>query len=126
MNLIIPLQDGNLLPTQHDQRVIQSWKREEVIVKPYDPKRDRSSQQNRYYWSVVLGTIAAETAHTPEEIHEWAKAWFLPRTFITMKGREYEVGKSTTSLSTEEFSRYVEQIKAWAGSELSISIPDPS
>lgn len=71
---------------------------------------DRSYDQNRYYWGVVLKLIADHTGHTAQELHEQFK-------------RRFGVS-STTELSTQAFNEYIERICALAASE-NIVIPEP-
>lgn len=85
-----------------------------------------SSRQNRYYWSVIVGMIAEETGHEPEETHTWLKMKFLERQFIEMGGEEFLVPKSTKRLTTEEREVYHERIRAWAAQFLSLVIPLPN
>lgn len=92
------------------------------------PTKTRSTNQNSYYWGVVLTMIAEETKHTTEECHEFMKSMFLPREFKKIGGVEKEIQKSTTTLSTSEFEDYLEQIRAFAASdeELHLVIPLPN
>jgi hypothetical protein len=90
----------------------------------------RSNQQNRYLWGVVY----AECRHafldlgsrmTPEQVHIFFKRLFLPERIVDKDGTvigEWE--GSSAELNKEEFSDYIEQIRAWAAENLSIDIPD--
>lgn len=82
----------------------------------------RSSGQNRYLWGVLYKAIADETGHSAQEIHEHCKHQFLPKMFVVLNGVEVETRKSTTELSTAEFSEYLDRVGALAG-ELGISLP---
>jgi hypothetical protein len=85
--------------------------------------KDRTLQQNRYYWGVVVQTLFEDGEfgyETPEEIHEALKWRFLK---VAGKG-PLDTVKSTTELSTVEFKGYVERIQRWA-TEWDIVIPDP-
>lgn len=88
--------------------------------------RGRSNNQNRYYWSVVLGLIAEETGHTTEELHEFLKSMFLPRTFIQVGKREREIVKSTTDLSTADMEGFLTRVRVFASQELNVFIPLPN
>ena len=75
----------------------------------------RSISQNSYLWGVVYATLAEWSGHEPEEIHEALKELFLgqtPREFPS--GDKLMVRPSTTSLTVEEFSGYVDKINRWA------------
>lgn len=80
----------------------------------------RSTSQHRFYW-VYMGAIANETGHTPEEIHAWAKAKFLPKKFAKVLGEDVELTPTTTTLSKLEFGELLERIAAESG----VPLPDP-
>lgn len=84
--------------------------RYKLIVKPM--KQQRTLDQNSYYWGVVLPTIADETGHDVNELHDIFKQRFLQRKTVTFNNKDYEVTGSSTDLSTQEFSEYIERIKA--------------
>jgi hypothetical protein len=100
----------------------------EVIVKK---KGKRSSQQNRYYFGVVIELIRIELLRRgnrfdAEDIHEWAKLKFNPSKIeIEATGELVEIGSSTTEMNKSEFMEYVERIREWAAMSLEINIPDP-
>src|SRR5690349_20847265 len=80
----------------------------------------RSMSQHRHYW-VYMEAVSRETGHTPEEIHEWAKRKFLPPRYITVRGEEFLMPTSTTTLSKTEFGEYLDRICA----EVGVPLPDP-
>lgn len=80
----------------------------------------RSMSQHRFYW-VYLDAIAHETGHTPEELHAWVKAKFLPRKFATVLGKDVELAPTTTTLSKLEFGELLDKICAETG----VALPDP-
>ncbi len=85
----------------------------------------RSPQANKFYWAVVVDSVASYIGESAEETHELLKAQFLPRRPIELlDGRELEMPPSTTRLSTEEFSAYVKHVRVWAAQFLGLSIPD--
>ena len=130
ITLIVPVQNGRLNPSLAQQQAmdtyLQTREGREVAVKLTRPTNQRSLNQNRFYWGTALRIIADFTGHTPEEIHYALKTILLPRRFIMLAGREVEVGKTTTDLSTTEFEAYLERLRAWASSELGIEIPTPN
>lgn len=87
-------------------------------------RKIRSNEQNAYYHGVVLKLIADECGYRGEAelegLHEELKRMFLP------KSGRLNIVKSTASLSTVEFSEYIEKVRAWAAEELGIYIPDPN
>lgn len=88
-----------------------------------DAKKLRSSSQNRYYWGVVLQAIAQHTGIEVHEVHEIMKQKFNLKT-DHIDGKVYEWGGSTQLLDTKTMSEYIEQIRAWASTELDCYIPE--
>lgn len=87
----------------------------EVIVrKPSNPIR--SGQQNKFYWKVYVGTISEETGYSKDQVHEILKAKFL----ICGEYRDkkdnniYPITKSTSDLTTDEFTEFLSQVATWA------------
>lgn len=95
---------------------------EDLVLSLERKKRNRSGQQNNYYWGVVLDLIARHTGHSSNELHEIYKRMFLPHEFITYNGKEIRVPGSTANLNTLTFGEYLDKIIAEAGS-MGISIP---
>lgn len=90
-----------------------------------DIEKGRSAQQNKYLWGVVYKILSDELGYTTEEVHEICRYKFLPRKYVNLGHEEIETRKSTTKLTTSEFEAYIERIRAFASSELSVIIPDP-
>lgn len=81
--------------------------------------------QNGYYWAVVLPVISNETGHTSDDLHEIYKSKFSPKRVVRdIDGREHVVPMSTSAMSTNEFTEYLDRIMAHAA-EYGISIPPP-
>lgn len=76
------------------------------------PSKKRSNSQNKYLWGVVYALIADSTGNSIEDVHTALKTMFL--------GKE----ASTSRLSTAEFSKYTEKVRAFAMTEYYIDIPD--
>ena len=92
----------------------------EILIQ--EPKTDRSTQQNKYYWAVVLKHISDYTGYEPEEVHDEMKKMFNP---VPSKFNPEETfGGSTTRLTTGEFSDYIEKICMWAAVTFQIVIPE--
>jgi len=128
LTLTIPVEGGRLKPSPQQQATIGTFLRtregKAVEVKFARPTTSRSLRQNRYYWGAVIGAIAESTGNSPEDLHLVLKEMFLPRKFITLGAKEVEVRKTTHDLTTEEFTLYLEAVRAWAASELGITMPD--
>jgi len=86
--------------------------------------RKRTIPQNAYYHGVVLATVAAESGHTVDEMHEYFKKKYLCEEVKEIFGKKMIKAKSTTKLKTDEFNLYIDQIRAEMA-EYGIYIPDP-
>lgn len=87
-------------------------------------RKQRSLQQNAYYWGVVIKLISEHTGYLTNETHKKLAFMFNPE-MIEVKGKAYKIPRSTTELNTKEFEEYLEQIRVWAWQELNIEIPEP-
>jgi len=85
--------------------------------------RERTNQQNRLLWFYIR-LISAETGYTEDEVLDLMKSIFL-KEFKDVGHKRYTVVKSTSSLTTVEFSRFIEQVKEWAAKEISLYLPEP-
>lgn len=88
-----------------------------------EEKHTRTSSQNKYYWKAIVGLVGDTLGYDKDEMHEIFSSKFLKRT-IEINGERMIIIKSTTSLSTEEMSEYIEKCKRFASVELGIIIPD--
>lgn len=90
-------------------------------------KKNRSGNQNRYYWGIVVEILSNELGYTPDEIHEILKSKFLmKKTIMLDNSEEFKIAHSTTKLSTKEFEEYAKNIRVWSAIELEIQIPEPN
>lgn len=111
-------------------------KKWEIVIKPYRFKRTLA--QNSYLWGVVYKIIEEEEGgyflHEGTEpilragkisgkefIHEYFKQEYL----AVGKIGDTAITRSTTDLSTAEFTEYVEKIMRFASTTLGIYIPTP-
>ena len=102
------------------KKFIQQYNDCQVIVNVQKFKKQRSNAQNNWYWGCVVAIPAEHIGYTSEEMHEAYKFMFLRRKNV---GKPITV-KSTASLSTVEFSKYVENCRMWCA-ENGYIIPDP-
>ena len=88
--------------------------------------RSHSSNQRRYYFGVVLATVAEWSGHEKEELHDYFKRQFLPvPTRVLPTGEVIEGVPSTKELSLEDYSDYVSKVMAWAANN-GLYIPSPN
>ncbi len=108
------------LPAYEKQIASLDGKPVELVLRRH--REQRSSEQNRYYWGVVVALIAEHCGYEPEEAHEALKIKFL---------RSHEATalpsvRSTADLNTAEFAEFVDQCRRFAAAYLNLNIPDPS
>lgn len=94
-------------------------------------RRTRSSNQNAYYWGVVVKLIQerlVELGHEVSELetHEFLKGKFNYRTLDLEDGHSLDLPCSTKELTTVDFMIYVEKIQQFASQMLGVYIPDPN
>ena len=95
----------------------------EVVVRK--KKTQRSNQQSRYYFGVIVKMISDHTGFEPEEVHYALRERFLGSEVDEKSG--LRIVKSTTSLSTKEFiDQYTDPIKRWTQEFLGFRIPEPN
>ena len=82
--------------------------------------KQRSTEQNRYYFGVVISMLSDESGHSRDEMHSAMKLKFLSY---------YDQGllftRSTTELTTKEMEAYIEDIKRFAMEFYNLYIPNP-
>jgi hypothetical protein len=91
----------------------------------------RSLSQNAWYWGCIIDALSEHTGYTPDEMHDFLKAKFIPKKLAVCDDNgeikdELVIGGSTTKLDKGGFVEYCESIRRWAALELDVVIPDPS
>jgi len=125
--------DGKLKLLDRVKDEISRWCRTfktgtHIDIKITKHRAQRTNEQNKYYWGVVIPILADYFGHdNPEDMHEDLKLKFNPVESKLEPGAK--IGGTTTKLSTVEFfsdeTSYIERICRWAGMEYSIYIPPP-
>lgn len=122
---------------QYDERNSQllasEYKRLEgcIVVITLDKERkQRSVNQNAYYWSTVIATINKSLGYYDNDsnIHEYLKSKFLSKVIINPinKDENITIIRSTSDLNTLEMEEYLTAVRGFASSELNIFIPLPN
>jgi len=102
---------SNLIDWIADRNIEKVWS---VEIKEY--KKNRSQEQNAYYWGAVLPTIQAYIRdsrgenYSTDDIHEWYRDEFLPKRTIVIKGVTKVTRPSTAKLNTKKFADYLELV----------------
>lgn len=105
--------------------------RHRIELTPYRARR--SDPQNRWYWGCIVSAFYAflheqdYNINHPEQAHELIKAKFLTVDVASKTTGEViaQRVRSTTELSTAEFSDYCERTRAWLLDFFGIVVPDP-
>jgi hypothetical protein len=88
-------------------------------------RKVRTVPQNRLYWMWLRCiTKEGESGYTEEELHEYFKKRYLNWREKEMFGDRLSITKSTTELTTKEFTEYLDKIQMQMGGE-GISLPQP-
>ena len=88
----------------------------------------RTLNQNALYWrriGEIVAAVQAHTGHDADEVHDFLKAKFLPPRFVEISGEARQVAATTTKLTTAEMAEYMNQIEAWAATELGLYLTNP-
>lgn len=104
---------------------VSRHKGRDVFVTVVRQQHQRSPNQNKYYWGVVVEEIANYIGESREETHELLKQAHLPeRPIELLDGKHLTMPPTTKTLNVEEFAAYVERCKRWAAEFLGLVIPD--
>ena len=119
----VKISNGRIVSKVLDHYIRENEGRDMFIKVDVD-KPSRSTLQNNLYW-LYLGTIAASTGNTKDDLHCYFKSTLLPKKKITIRLRDgstkiIEVEPSTRDLNKQEFSEYLEKIEKLTG----VPIPD--
>jgi|GEM_PF-3485061 len=88
-------------------------------------KKNRTNQQNRYFW-LVLTMIGDEIGMHKDEVKEIMAFRYLRfETANEKTGEIYERVKSTKELSKLEFISFLDNVIMFASTELGMRIPSP-
>jgi len=125
---------GGAFRLHHRQR-FDDWCRQnrgkDVAVRFERKRSRRSDPQNRYYFGIVIKEIGIrlrDLGHQwieDEDVHEMMKQKFNFERIVSDHGEALDLPKSTASMTTTQFSEYIERVRQWAADFLEIYIPDP-
>lgn len=101
----------------------------EVVVRIERPKLRRTNAQNAYYWAGVLPDVLAGLRELAvgvgescpfvdvDALHEAMKFMVLGNEVVRLPGTDQTLERpsTTTTLTTAQFTEYVEHIIRWAG-----------
>lgn len=81
-----------------------------------------NSNENGYYWAVVIPILSEYFGYFPQETHESLKLKFL------QKGGSDKFPRlgSTSNLNKIEWEELMEKIRIWALTDFNVKIPEPN
>jgi len=92
-------------------------------------KVQRSNPQNRYFHGAVLPILSRHTGYTVDEMKDLVKSMFLKDSLMIKRKDgimvEKTLVKGSAELKTDEFEKFMEDIRQWASKELGCCIPNP-
>ena len=101
-----------------------------VVISQYAAKR--SLAQNSLYWlwiteiSLSAYYSGSQVLHEPKVWHSFFAERFLGREAIELPdGVIIDETRSTTDLSTKEFSQYLTDVELFCGAEMDLQLPHP-
>ena len=112
---------------------LQNFEGQDVEVEIRKRKKQRSGNQNRFYFGVILPEIrealidAGYFMQNNEQVHELLKFKFLKATVTNEDtGEIIETLGSTKDMSTSEFETYLTAIRVWAAEYLNVTLSIPN
>ena len=94
-----------------------------VNISPVRYRKNRSNDQNKYYWGVVIEMIADHCGYTKDDHASVSDE--LKSKFLGTQGK-LQIANSSSSLNTKEFEEYQSKIRTWASIELNLYVPLPN
>lgn len=96
-----------------------------VRIKVWEHKKQRSLDQNAYWWAVPVAILAEHCGYEPEQMHyallgEWRGYRDGPH------GHQVPNCASSSKLTTAEFTELIEWVQRWAATEMHVQIPAPN
>lgn len=95
-------------------------------------RKVRSSEQNRFYWGIVLPLIHAMFTDagnvvSKEDVHQYLKLHVgrLVKDIHDTEGESKPIARSSTNLTTKEWEDWLTNIRAWAA-PLGVQVPLPN
>lgn len=115
---------GKFIPSDVEKfkKAFYRYEGKKIFLTIETEKKTRSSQQNRYYWAVIVEIISEHTGYNLDEVNDLLK-WKFNR--LHRDGLP-DSCKSFKALDTVEFEDKMSKIREWAAIELSLYIPLPN
>ena len=116
-----------------DSMLLNHFKDKDVEVVVKTAKKNRSNNQNRYYWGVVIPIVQQGIFDTQgdwmtaEQTHQFLKTNFNYSEKVNEKtGEVLRFTNLTSYLSTIDFEIYMDKIRAFSDEYFGVIIPMPN
>lgn len=116
-------------------QAIQSFNGKEVVITFSKPKKQRSNNQNAYYWSIVLPLVQKGLLDATGELRSNDNIHYkilLPLFAPTNEIVNVDTGESllerltSSEMTTTQFCEYIMEVQKWGAEFLGIDIPSPN
>ena len=106
------------------RRELADWgSGEELQIAVRPRKRIRGPRANRFYWGVIIRTLARELGYAdPDELHDALVTKFRPLPADTVTGLMRR--ERTSQMTSDAFTDYVSDVKMWAEADLGMRFPE--
>ncbi len=127
--------DNNNKLTVYKQPVLAEWIKKnsgkDIVLSVKVKRKQRSTPQNGYYWSVVVPMVTEAinsygNEYSNDDTHEYLKSRFNSKDVEVGDGNYLQLPMSTSGLDTAEFAGYIDQIQQFASMVLGVYIPSPN
>jgi len=114
---------------------IKHFNNTEVVITFSKAKKERSNQQNRFYWGVVVPLVqnglleATGELRSNENIHyKILLPMFAPVNELVNKDTGECISEKITSsdMTTTQFMEFILEVQKWSAEFLNIDIPNPN
>ena len=114
---------------------IKYFNDKEVVIKFSKAKKERSNQQNRFYWGVVIPLIqnglleATGELRSDNNIHyKILLPMFAPVNELINKDTGECISEKITSsdMTTIQFMQFILEVQKWSAEFLGVDIPNPN
>jgi len=114
---------------------VSSFEGKECLFTIEPIKKNRSNQQNRFYWGTVITLVqhglkeATGEYRTAENIHYniLLKMFAPEKELVNIESGQILTEKiSSSEMTTTQFMEYILEIQRWASEFLNIDIPNPN
>jgi hypothetical protein len=133
LDLIIHIESGRVINKVPVYKFFKELADGSYLAK-FQPRKVRTNNQNAYYFAILplilegLKEAGFDDIRDKDDVHYLLKVMFLKRKVWNHQTGEVigEISRSTTELSTTEFSEYLDRIGQWCAEYLGFELPAPN